>query len=207
MLLFNLREEEIVLATDTLACDIDGSPSFFVSKATILPHLGMVIVGTGIYQLLEEWVRFVSTCPQVANMADAAEAAQEALPDIAAHDIYRSESTTIYHFGFRTERGVYGADVFRSTSRWQHEEVSFGFGSKPNHGVAYARPESFPDGWAALAEQMQKEHAPGAPAVVPVHIGGELVAIAMQDSTTITAFKIHRFASYSAEARAIAKRP
>ena len=46
-LIFATDEQQIVVATDTLAVTTEGEPFLFASKATHIPHLRIIIAGTG----------------------------------------------------------------------------------------------------------------------------------------------------------------
>ena len=47
-LIFELNTDCINVATDTLATLPDGSPAVFSTKAMYLPHLRMIVAGTGV---------------------------------------------------------------------------------------------------------------------------------------------------------------
>src|SRR5262245_44517231 len=54
-LIFYTEREQALIASDTLAVNLDGTPRMYTTKALIVPHLRMVIAGTGIAGLSTRW--------------------------------------------------------------------------------------------------------------------------------------------------------
>ena len=60
-LIFYTDEKQALVATDTLATYQDGAPSHFTTKAFPLPHLCMIIAGTGSAGFSDSWFHFINT--------------------------------------------------------------------------------------------------------------------------------------------------
>jgi hypothetical protein len=54
-LIFHTEAEQVLVATDTLAVSGDGMPFMFTSKSFIVPHLRMIIAGTGSGGFCGKW--------------------------------------------------------------------------------------------------------------------------------------------------------
>ena len=55
-LIFHTEQNQVMIATDTLATSPDGRPFKFTTKAFfLLPHLRMIIAGTGAGGFLGRW--------------------------------------------------------------------------------------------------------------------------------------------------------
>ena len=54
-LIFYTNKDQVFVATDTLATTTNGEPFMFTTKAFIVPHLRMLICGTGMGGVLGRW--------------------------------------------------------------------------------------------------------------------------------------------------------
>ena len=59
-LIFYTDSENILVATDTLAVDMAGEPMMFSTKAMYVPHLRMIIAGTGVGMFSGDWAMSVN---------------------------------------------------------------------------------------------------------------------------------------------------
>ena len=55
LLSWNHSDEAIQIVTDTLSSNMDGTAAHFQTKCWALPHLRLVMAGTGSAELLERW--------------------------------------------------------------------------------------------------------------------------------------------------------
>src|SRR5882672_2560481 len=100
-LIFSLREEQVIIAMDTLAANGDTkAPYFFTSKIYPLPHLGGVMCGTGVGDFAIEWFgalkRFVAK-----DIHHLDQYVTPKLREIGARmGIGEKNTATVYHFGF-----------------------------------------------------------------------------------------------------------
>jgi hypothetical protein len=60
-LIFYTEQEQAIIATDTLAVSPGGSPFTFTTKAFHVPHLRMVIAGTGCGGFLDRWLCYLNS--------------------------------------------------------------------------------------------------------------------------------------------------
>ncbi len=59
-LIFYTDETQVLVGTDTLATHPDGRPLKFATKAFIVPHLKLIMAGTGTGGLLGRWFVFMN---------------------------------------------------------------------------------------------------------------------------------------------------
>lgn len=179
-LIFYTDETQALVATDTLAVDEEGTPAYFTTKAFILPHLRMIICGTGAGGFCDRWV------VQVNNWI--------ALRDIDDLDIHNAGSnlrqlwsnykkyirvsdqltTTIYHLGFAVSDGLMHAHAYRSTNNFQSEKLNHGLYVKPECEVNEGDrlPQDLP-----LLMNRQRQIQAKEPASQRLYIGGEIQVI------------------------------
>jgi len=54
-LIFTVEQNQVLIGTDTLATTLEGKHAFFTSKVFSLPHLRLLICGTGFSGFLGSW--------------------------------------------------------------------------------------------------------------------------------------------------------
>ena len=130
-LIFFADHSQAFVATDTLAVLPDGKPFMFTSKAFILPHLKLIIAGTGISGFCDRWFIQVNNRLIVRGIDNLNYYTPKILPDLWMH--YRQEvslpdhlTTTIYHFGFSEDTHVIHSYAYRSTNNFTSEPVIYG---------------------------------------------------------------------------------
>lgn len=135
-LIFYTDESQAVVATDTLAVDSSGDPFFFTSKATLIPHLNLIIAGTGCGGFSNEWALQVNNRMVVNGILNLDYHTQDAL--LKLWEKYKEEfslpeglTTTVYHFGVSEESKKITAFAYRSTNNFFSEEIPYGTGVKP----------------------------------------------------------------------------
>ena len=178
-LIFYTDAEQIYVATDTLAVELDGTPMMFSSKAIYLPHLRTIIAGTGMGMFSGDWAMFVNNQMVLAGIRNLDRQTPNALrfrwqQYQAEYSLRASLTTTVYHFGFSEEDESVRAFAYRSTNNFESEVIAHGFGLKPTctpptEGILV---EALP---AMMFEQRANERAK--PADERLYIGGECIGI------------------------------
>jgi hypothetical protein len=130
-LMFVLSPDSVVIGTDTLAVlPTDKSPHKYASKVFMLPHLGAVICGTGVFQLPLDWYMDIQSSVLARDMDFMNEIAPERLRSIWSR-IGADGTSTVYHFGYSPHDGAYVGYAFRSTNDFARERLEYGIGIKP----------------------------------------------------------------------------
>lgn len=193
--MFLHEAEGIVVVTDTLATAPDGTPSFFKTKAFPIPHLQMVVAMTGLANLGERLIDRLYTSMLARDVDMAAQHTTGALTaitrELAAEFGPYDGTSTIYYFGYSSQRSQYIRYAFRSTSKFIPElSTDGGFGVKPHPVGPFESASTFP-AMIELAERIRAEQA-GIPLVERTHVGGQLTLTVLRDRQ-ITTLQLHEF--------------
>lgn len=183
-LIYYADPAQVLVVTDTLATSIGGAPAFFTSKASYVPHLRMIVAGTGFAGFAGEWVDHVNARMLVRGI--------EHLDDFAP-DYLRSTwerwklkgnmpagaTTTVYCFGISEETGHTVIFAYRSADDFESQRIettSTVIGAKPD--CALPR-EDEPDILQAVQRMMLEQRALQAavPRAKRISIGGEAIAM------------------------------
>jgi hypothetical protein len=132
-----LSQEQAFVATDTLAVDERGRPKHFTTKAFVIPHLKLVIAGTGIAGLTSAWLRHINESMTVSNIDHLNYHAQVSLahlfrtefPDIDGYQI----SSTVYHVGVGADGDIHGYS-YSSMYGFESRPLQHGLLMKPTAG-------------------------------------------------------------------------
>lgn len=175
-LIFFTDEEQALVATDTLGTTPDGEPAFFTTKAFVLPHLHMIMCGTGVSGFLGKWFVRVNDKMVVRGIDNLDHHTPNALSEIwhNLRDEYRFPqdiSTTIYHFGFSEHDGLMHTYVYRAASDFTSEILGYGTGVKPPCKIP-ANPE-FPKDIKRIMDE-QRSLQKSLPENQRVYIGGRI---------------------------------
>jgi hypothetical protein len=136
-LIFYTEESLVLVATDTLATSPDGRPFKYTTKAFILPHLRMIIAGTGVGGFLGRWFIEINDRMVVGGVdhldyhtpSNLAAMWQGYKQEFSFTD---SMTTTVYHFGFSEVTGVIHSYAYRSANGFQSERLEqYGLRVKP----------------------------------------------------------------------------
>jgi hypothetical protein len=203
-LIFHTQDTEVLVATDTLATSPDGKPFKFTTKAFILPHLKIIIAGTGAGGFLGRWfvrindgmvVRGVDhldyhTPHKLASMWRGYK--QEfSFPD--------SATTTVYHFGFSERTGLIHSFAYRSTDNFKSEAIRYGLGVKPECPIPdnYRLPRD-------IRKMMDDQRATqtAQPKEQRLYIGGE-IEIHRLSKDGFQVYPLDRFEDYASDETAI----
>lgn len=177
-LIFHTEPEQVFVATDTLATSPEGEPFMFTTKAFIVPHLQMMMCGTGVGGFLGKWFIQVNDRMVVRDV----DHLDYHTPQILAEtwhnhkkefSIPDSFMTTVYHFGFSDEDGLIHSYAYRSANNFQSERFSqYGVGVKPECRVpkGYELPTD-------IKKMMDEQRAVQAsfPKEERIYIGGKIL--------------------------------
>jgi len=176
-LIFFTDKDNAVVATDTLVVTPDGEPLLFTSKAIHLPHLRVIIAGTGLGGFATEWALKINDKLIVNGLNNLDYHTPNCLRELWTK--FKSElqfgesiTTTVYQFGFSQIDGNIAAFAYRSTNNFESEELTYGMRAKPE----CAFPE---DGFSvidAIPRMMrnQREIQDEGPKDERLYIGGEI---------------------------------
>jgi hypothetical protein len=200
LLMFTLAPEGALVMTDTLATTPAGDPHLLVTKCGIVPHLNLVMAGTGVAQLTERWRNTVYSHMLCRDIDMLNVHAPAALRDIWMNakdefpDAVIDPSATVYHLGFSEPRREYVGYAYRSTNGFTPEEMGPGFRVKPQPQTPLTEPPAEIDEWINLAQRLREEQS-AFPKETRVHIGGDLVFIVLQQGAILVR-KVHRFEDF-----------
>lgn len=188
LLMWNQHPEQIVILADTLATGLGGDPRHYQTKCWTLPHLKLVIAGTGFATILEQWnsyVQYKLLARDITMLNDHAPSALRRLwaeamdePDLPAGD----HTVTLYHFGADEETGALVRYTYRSTSDFEPEfgpEPGFAVKPPPHDAILPSSPVTV-EKMIELAVQVRREQDER-PKTERVHIGGELILTMLQE--------------------------
>jgi hypothetical protein len=174
-IIFRTEENQVCVATDTLATSNNGTPRYFTNKAQILPHLKMIVAGTGAAGFMDRWIAGINNIP-VRGIDHLDYLATAHLPDAWGGfklqiSIPDNLTTTIYHFGFSEVTGVIHAYAYRSDNGFRSERLEYGNGVKPDCTI----PKNF-EFPTVIKEMMEEQRDIQAkqPDGQRLYIGGEI---------------------------------
>jgi hypothetical protein len=157
-LIFHVEETEVLVATDTLAVSShDKKPYNFTTKAFIVPHLRMIVAGTGVGGFLDRWVVGINSGMIVRGIDNLDYHTPRYLRAIWSgyeQEVPDTDSTTtVYHFGFSEDSGLIHSFAYRSTDNFQSEALGYGYGVKPE--CTLPDNVSFPDDIKTLMDEQR----------------------------------------------------
>jgi hypothetical protein len=206
-LIFHTEEKQVLVATDTLATSLDGEPLKYTTKAFIIPHLRMIMAGTGVMGFLGKWfvkvndwiiVRDIDNLDYHTprNLASMWQSFKQEFP------VKDGLTTTVYHFGFSQQSGEINTYVYRSTNEFSSERIAHGLGAKP----ACSIPENYrmPDDIKQMMDD-QRLRQQSQPSDTRVHIGGEIQVNQLSEDGFYT-YTLDRFDDYDSVQRGIFER-
>lgn len=196
-LIFHTQPDMAIVATDTLAVHASGAPSHFTTKAVLVPHLRMVIAGTGVAGFSSRWFGHVNDNMTVRGVDHLDQHVQRGLQDLWAR--YCEEigfpaevTTTIYHFGISETTGEVTAFAYRSENDFQSQRLTHGLRVKPECEI----PSDYelPGGIIHMMESQRALQA-AKPADQRLYIGGEIQLLLLTPKSTTSAC-LHRFRDF-----------
>lgn len=204
-LIFYTEAEQVLVATDTLATSLGGEPFMFTTKAFIVPHLQMIMCGTGAGGFLGKWFVRVNDNMVVKDIDHLDYHTPKVLAELwlghkKEFSLPDDLTTTVYHFGFSQEDGLMHSFVYRSTNDFQSEPRSqYGLGLKPECQVpaSYELPTD-------IKKMMDEQRAIQAarPKNERVFVGGKIL-IHHLTKFGFNVFTLDKFEDYESDERAI----
>jgi hypothetical protein len=203
-LIFYTDAEQILVATDTLSVNPDGSPMMFSSKAIYLPHLRTIIAGTGMGMFSGDWAMQANNRMVLSGILNLDYHASAILRERwikcrAEYSLPDGLTTTVYHFGLSEDDSSVCAFAYRSTNDFVSERLEYGFGLKPKCGL----PEqgTLIENLPSMMEEQRKDQA-GKSKSERLYIGGECIALHLTKEGC-HAFTVFRFEDYLDDLKAI----
>lgn len=193
-LIYILQENQVCVAMDTLSLNSDdGKPLLFTSKIFPLPHLGGLICGTGIMNFIANWVAYVQTNIVAKDIDHLSIYTPDPLRGLwQKFHFTEKQTSTIYYFGYsKTDRRFKGY-AFRSTNRFELEELQYSVGIKPP--VPNMELKEIPVDIIRIM-CCQKEQDDLLPLGQRIGIGGE-IHFAVLTTSQINLLVLHRFDDY-----------
>jgi hypothetical protein len=173
-LIFYTDATQTLVATDTLAVHPGGQPHHFTTKAFFLPHLRMLIAGTGVAGFLDAWHLILNTRMAVRDVLHVDPFAPNLLKGIWARlkegtKLSDRTTTTVYHFGY--SGGAMRTFAYRSTNDFGSESLPYGLATKPPCTV----PENYslPTDIKSMMEDQRRMQS-GVSKDERLYIGGEI---------------------------------
>jgi hypothetical protein len=186
-----------VVATDTLAVNLDGSARQFTTKAFIVPHLKMIIAGTGLAGFAGAWFQRVNEAMVVSDIDHLNFHTQKSLKNLFATEFSdfdpKQISTTIYQIGVSQADGVMHGYSYSSFYDFEPRELMYGLSIKPAAG-----PEPDPANPRDIGQLMRDQRAlqEQEPIDRKIYIGGEIQAIHLKSDGTAILSTIDRFEDF-----------
>lgn len=202
-LIFWTDESQVLVATDTLATSRDGRPFKFSTKAFIVPHLRLIIAGTGAGGFLGRWFVRVNDGVVVRGVDHMNYHTPSILasvwPGFMKEFSITDTTTTVYHFGFSEETGLIRSFAYRSTNDFRSEPIGYGLGRKPECTL----PEDYqlPRDIRKMMDDQRTIQA-SEPKEKRIYIGGEIVVHHLSKSGFVT-YTLDRFEDYANDEAAI----
>lgn len=179
-IIFQNCEDQAFVATDTLACDDEGRPGLFRSKALYVPHLRTIVFATGFAEMLENWFIHINRRMVVDGVEQLDAFTPETLRELwaelrqdigGAMDQHHCQTTTVYHMGVSEKTGKIVTYAYRSTNDFASEKL-------PANSIGFKPECPASDGETDIFELMKKQRShqqnSGKPLREQVHIGGEI---------------------------------
>lgn len=203
---FVIQEDQICLAMDTLSVAAeDREPLVFLTKYAVLPHLDMVVTGTGHGSFVAEWMHHARSNVIATDIDHLNQYTPDRLRQIAANHADLARITaTIYHFGFSNARNRFLAYAYRSTKNWESEEILDGIGVKPPIDFLPGKSFELPATFIELIERQRKQDR-SLPPDQRVGIGGDIHFVVMNRGG-IHVSRCYRFPSYEQDFEAMCTR-
>lgn len=176
LLNWELAPQHVLILSDTLALDgQDHRAGHFTTKIYPAPHIGAVIAGTGISQVITQFYEHVLGMI-VNDVVHLTEFAPSTLREIWKHfkgQLPEGATTTAYTFGLSEDDGVFTGFAYRSTADFEPHRLQHGMAVKP--ALAMEEMQGI-DGLEAFVALCQKQQAQdrALPRMERVGIGGDL---------------------------------
>ncbi len=203
-LIFHTEEKQVLVAMDTLATHLNGKPFMFTTKSFIVPHLRMMMCGTGTGGFLGTWLIQVNDRMVVRDIDHLDYHTPRVLASLwhgykEECSITDDVTTTVYHFGFSQMDGLIHSYAYRSTNGFSSEPLGYGTGVKPKCEVP--EPFQLPDDIPKMMRQ-QREIQAACSKEERIYIGGEIQIFHLTEYG-FNAYTLERFDDFDSDERAI----
>lgn len=205
-LVFALQPDQVCIAMDTLVVGAeDRMPMGFQRKFLSLTENNLLVAGTGLANLINGWLEYVSSYLGTGDIDDLNLFAPEVLEaSVKAAGGLGEITTTLYHFGYSKAEVKYVGYAYRSTASFQSEKLQYALGFKPQVRIDACENIEFPKFLIDIILEQQRQDRL-LPIEQQVGIGGEIeFAMLTEGQTNIET--VHRFASYESERMYIKRR-
>jgi hypothetical protein len=192
---FVIQENQVCLAMDTLSISAnDRKPHAYVTKFIALPHLQLIVAGTGHGDILSEWFALVRSSVVATDIEHLNQYATDAISKIASNQEQNEISATVYHFGYSKNKKRFIGYAYRSTNNWVPEELKEGIGIKPAIKYNFEDDFQLPSSFVKLIIR-QRELDLELPLEERIGIGGDIHFVVM-NYNAINISICYRFPSY-----------
>jgi hypothetical protein len=205
-LIFYTDKTQALIATDTLATSatVPGTPFKFTTKAFIVPHLRMIIAGTGCGGFCDRWFLQINDRMVVRGIGNLNDHTPRNLALLwSSHKeefpILENATSTIYHFGFSEEDQLMRSYAYRSTSNFESEQLPYCLGGKPDYSAP--NPYELPKDFKTIMES-QRELQSSETKENRVYIGGEIQVIHLTKDG-FSSYPLCKFDDYDSDESAI----
>lgn len=205
-LVFTIQPDQICLAMDTLVVAADDkAPLCYQTKFTVLPHLNLVIAGTGLASLITGWFHFVNGNVVVRDIEQINAYTPGALRRAAAEcEGTNLTTTTLYHFGYSTFQKRYVGYAYRSTKNWETDKLPDALGFKPVVHVPSTDDIQCPQFLIDIVSEQRRQDLQ-LPLAERVGIGGDIHFVVLENGI-VTISTVHRFESYESDYQQMAEK-
>lgn len=181
---FNVSRDQAMIAVDTMCTNEEGLFSHHVSKALPIPHLNIVVAGTGSLDLIERFAlalnsRAFASHDEVALHASDALAViwedwRAALGESSTGANHHVQTSTIFQFGFSSENDTFEAIQYHSGNGFKVERMTNVTAHKPPAPLlGEPRDDDLSELFRIVASQ--RIHQDSKPFDSRVHIGGDVL--------------------------------
>jgi len=206
-LIFYTDPNQVLLATDTLSISSNSEDPFcYTTKAFIVPHLRMIICGTGCLGFTTKWFAQINDGAIVRDIDQLDLHAARDLQILWSKyvldfSIPDNITTTIYHFGFSHSSTTIHSFAYRSKNRFFSKTVEYGIGIKPECHID--EDTKLPRDFKKLME-LQRKIESEKPEGQRVRIGGE-VQVHLLNKNGFNVFTHDKFDDYDFDQSAMFK--
>lgn len=191
-----LSPDEALVATDTLSVDEHGRPRNFTTKAFLVPHLNLIIAGTGLAGFASAWARVVNEQMLVRNLDHLNLHTQQGLNDLYTRNFGEIDghevSSSIYQIGIGGDGTIHGYS-YSSFYDFKPQALSYGLSMKPTAGN-----EPDPDSPRSIVQLMHDQRAlqDAEDPQRRLYIGGDINLIRLDATGTALTTTLERFHDY-----------
>ena len=205
-LIFYTDSNQALIATDTLATSgkISGAPFNFTTKAFIIPHLRMIVAGTGGGGFCDRWFLQINSGMIVRGIDNLDYHASRNLALLWSS--YKKEfsigddlTTSIFHFGFSEEDQLIHSYMYNSTNNFESKTIPYGLSGKPE--FKSPKPFKLPEDFKFMMDS-QREMQMAESRENRVYIGGEIQLIRL-DKNGFIVHSLGKFEDFASDEASI----